>query len=228
MSSLPPQNIANPKKRLNEQFAKLARTLGHAHRLELIEQLAQGERSVEALAGKLALSFANTSQHLQQMRRAGLVTTRRDGKRIFYSLNDGPVLEAVAALQRLAEATLAEVREVVGSYFTQKDSMEPVSRGELAARLRAGSVTLLDLRPEDEFVLGHVPGALNIPLGQLETRLAELPGDREIIAYCRGPYCILSFEAVALLRSRGLAVRRLEDGFPEWREADMPVAVGQA
>lgn len=218
----------SPKRRLYEQFAEVARTLGHAHRLELIEHLAQGERSVEALAGKLGQSVANTSQHLQQMRRAGLVATRRDGKRVIYRLAGGPVLEAVAALQKLAEANLAEVREVVGAYFMRKDSLEPVSREELSLRLRAESVTLLDLRPEDEFALGHLPGALNIPLGQLEARLAELPEGREVIAYCRGPYCVLSFEAVALLRARGLPVRRLEDGFPEWRAAALPVEFGRA
>ncbi|KAF0227380.1 MAG: ArsR family transcriptional [Beijerinckiaceae bacterium] len=217
-----------PKRQLFEQFADLARALGHAHRLELIEQLAQGERSVEALAGKIGQSVANTSQHLQQMRRAGLVATRRDGKRVIYRLADGPVLEAVAGLQKLAEANLAEVREVVGAYFAGKDSMEPIRREELAARLRTESVTLLDLRPEDEFVLGHLPGALNIPLDQLEARLADLPEGHEVIAYCRGPYCVLSFEAVALLRARGLPVRRLEDGFPEWRAAGMGVEVGQA
>jgi rhodanese-related sulfurtransferase/DNA-binding MarR family transcriptional regulator len=212
---------SSPKHQLFEQFADLARALGHAHRLELIEHLAQGERSVEVVAGKIGQSVANTSQHLQQMRRAGLVATRRDGKRVIYRLADGPVLEAVASLQKLAEANLAEVREVVGAYFTGKDNLEPVSREELTARLKTESITLLDLRPEDEFTLGHLPGALNIPLDQLETRLAELPEGREIIAYCRGPYCILSFEAVALLRARGLPVRRLEDGFPEWRAAGM-------
>lgn len=224
----PPMSSLSPKRQLFEQFADLARALGHAHRLELIEHLAQGERSVEALAGKIGQSVANTSQHLQQMRRAGLVATRRDGKRVIYRLADAPVLEAVAGLQRLAEANLAEVREVIGAYFTGKETLEPVSREELAARLRTESVTLLDLRPEDEFALGHLPGALNIPLDQLEARLAELPEGREVIAYCRGPYCVLSFEAVALLRARGLPVRRLEDGFPEWRAAGMAVEAGQA
>lgn len=218
----------SPKRQLFEQFADLARALGHAHRLELIEHLAQGERSVEALAGKIGQSVANTSQHLQQMRRAGLVTTRRDGKRVIYRLADGPVLEAVAGLQRLAEANLAEVREVVATYFTGRDNLEPVGREELTARLRTESVTLLDLRPEDEFALGHLPGALNIPLDQLEARLAELPAGREVIAYCRGPYCVLSFEAVALLRARGLPVRRLEDGFPEWRAAGLAIGTGSA
>ncbi len=219
---------SSPKRQLFEHFAEVARALGHAHRLELIEQLAQGERSVEGLAGKIGQSVANTSQHLQQMRRAGLVATRRDGKRVIYRLADGPVLEAVAGLQKLAEASIAEVREVVGAYFTGRDNLEPVSREELTIRLQTESVTLLDLRPEDEFVLGHLPGALNIPLNQLEARLAELPEGRDVIAYCRGPYCVLSFEAVALLRARGLPVRRLEDGFPEWRAAGLQIEARQA
>lgn len=227
MSSLSPIPSPAPKHQLFEQFANLARALGHGHRLELIEQLSQGERSVEALAGKIGQSVANTSQHLQQMRRAGLVATRRNGKRVIYRLADGPVLEAVAGLQKLAEANLAEVREVVAAYFTGRDNLEPVGREELTARLRTESITLLDLRPEDEFALGHLPGALNIPLDQLEARLAELPKGREVIAYCRGPYCVLSFEAVALLRARGLPVRRLEDGFPEWRAADLPIEFGR-
>lgn len=228
MSSLSPPLGPAPKRQLFEQFAELARALGHAHRLELIEHLAQGERAVEALSGKIGQSVANTSQHLQQMRRVGLVATRRDGKRVIYRLADGPVLEAVAGLHKLAETNLAEVREVVAAYFTGKDNLEPVSREELTTRLRTESVTLLDLRAEDEFALGHLPGALNIPLDQLEARLAELPEGREVIAYCRGPYCILSFDAVALLRARGITARRLEGGFPEWQAAELPVAHGTA
>lgn len=226
MSSHSPPLGPAPKRQLFEHFAELARALGHAHRLELIEHLAQGERSVEALSGKIGQSVANTSQHLQQMRRVGLVATRRDGKRVIYRLADGPVLEAVAGLHKLAETNLAEVREVVGAYFRGKDNLEPISREELAARLRTESVTLLDLRPEDEFALGHLPNALNIPLEQLEARLAELPEAREIVAYCRGRYCVLSFEAVALLRARGITARRLEDGFPEWQAAGFQIGAG--
>jgi ArsR family transcriptional regulator len=210
------------------QFAAVARSLGHAHRLELLEQLAQGERSVEVLAQRTGLSIANASQHLQHLRRAGLVTNRRDGKFVYYRLADDAVLELLAALRRIAERNVAEVERVVRGYFDERDSLEPVSRAELLERSRAGTVTILDVRPEDEFVLGHLPGALNIPLRELETRLRELDPKQEIVAYCRGPYCVLSYEAVAQLRGRGFKVRRLEDGLPEWRAAGMPVVTGHA
>ena len=219
-------SIETPKQRLFAQFAELARALGHAHRLEILEQLAQGERAVEALSEKIGQSIANTSQHLQLMRRAGLVASQRDGKRVIYRMADGPVLEAVAALQKLAEHNLAEVRDIVTSYFKRLDSLEPVSRTELATRLHQGGVTILDVRPEDEFKIGHLPGAINIPLDDLKARLIELATDQEIIAYCRGPYCILSFEAVAALRRRGFQIRRLVDGYPEWHAEGLAVAVG--
>jgi ArsR family transcriptional regulator len=215
--------MQSPKHRLYEQFAELARTLGHAHRLELLEHLAQGERSVEVLAERCGLSVANASQHLQHLRRGGFVMSRRQGKRVLYRLSNDLVLAALTALRRLAEQNLADVREIIGSYFGKLDNLEPVPRRELLQRLRDGSVTLLDVRPEDEFDLGHLPGALNIPLPELMQRLSELPAKQEIIAYCRGPYCVLSFEAVAVLRARGFKVRRLEDGFPEWRAAGLAV-----
>lgn len=215
--------MESPKHRLYEQFAELARTLGHAHRLELLEHLGQGERSVEVLAERCGLSVANASQHLQHLRRSGLVVSRREGKRVLYRLSNDLVLAALTALRRLAEQNLADVREIIGSYFGKLDDLESVPRGELLQRLRDGSVTLLDVRPEDEFDLGHLPGALNIPLPELMQRLSELPVNQEIIAYCRGPYCVLSFEAVAALRARGFKVRRLEDGFPEWRAAGLAV-----
>lgn len=215
-----------PKQALFAQFAGIAKTLGHAHRLELLEQLGQGERSVETLAQKARLSIANASQHLQQLRRAGLVTTRRDGKFIYYSLADDAVLQLLAALGQIAERNLADVQQVMRRYFHDRDSLEPISRQELRKRLRSGTVTVLDVRPEDEFALGHVPGAVNIQLKDLEARLLDLDVSHEIIAYCRGPYCVLSYEAVAALRERGFKVRRLEDGFPEWRSAGLPVASG--
>ena len=218
----------SPKLALFVQFAAVAKSLGHAHRLELLEQLAQGERSVEVLADRTGLSIANASQHLQHMRRAGLVTTRRDGKFVYYRLTDDAVLEVLAALRRIAERNVAEVERVVRSYFNERDSLEAVSREELLQRSRAGTVTVLDVRPEDEFALGHLPGAVNIPLRSLETRLSELDLSQEIIAYCRGPYCVLSYEAVAALRARGFKVRRLEDGLPEWRAAGLPVVTGSA
>jgi rhodanese-related sulfurtransferase/DNA-binding transcriptional ArsR family regulator len=219
-------SIRNPKLALFAQFATVAKSLGHPHRLELLEQLAQGERTVEILADRTGLSIANTSQHLQQMRRAGLVTNRRDGKFVFYQLADDSVLSLLAALRTIAERNLAEVERVVRSYFDDRDSLEAVSRDELLSRSRAGTVTIIDVRPEDEFALGHLPGAVNIPLRALERRLSELDPSKEIVAYCRGPYCVLSYEAVAALRKRGFTARRLEDGLPEWRAAGLTVVTG--
>jgi rhodanese-related sulfurtransferase/DNA-binding transcriptional ArsR family regulator len=213
----------SPKQALFAQFAAVAKTLGHAHRLDLLEQVAQGERSVDVLARRIGLSIANASQHLQQLRHAGLVASRRDGKFVYYRLTDDAVLDLVAALHRIAERNVAEVGRVLQSYFHDRDSLEPVSREELLKRSRAGAVTILDVRPEDEFALGHLPGAVNIPLRVLTARLSELDRKQEVVAYCRGPYCVLSFEAVAALRARGFKARRLVDGLPEWRAAGLPV-----
>jgi rhodanese-related sulfurtransferase/predicted transcriptional regulator len=216
----------NQKQLLFSQFAAVAKTLGHTHRLELLEQIAQGERSVEVLAQRTALSIANASQHLQHLRRVGLVAARREGKFVYYSLADDAVLDLVAALHRIAERNVDEVGRLLRSYFYDRDSLEPVSREELLERSRAGAVTILDVRPEDEFALGHLPNAVNIPLRALEARLSELDHSQEVVAYCRGPYCVLSFEAVAALRARGFKARRLVDGLPEWRAAGFPVVVG--
>jgi ArsR family transcriptional regulator len=216
----------NPKQALFAEFAAVAKTLGHAHRLELLEQVAQGERSVEILAERTGLSVANSSQHLQHLRRAGLVAARRDGKFVYYRLADDAILELVAALHRIAERNVAEVGRVLHSYFHDRDSLEPVSREELVERSRGGVVTILDVRPEDEFALGHLPNAVSIPLRVLEARLSELDPAQEIVAYCRGPYCVLSFEAVAALRARGFRARRLVDGLPEWRAAGLPIIIG--
>lgn len=213
-----------PKQLLYARFAEIAKALGHGHRLEIIELLAQGERSVEALAERAGLALANASQHLRLMRGAGLLASRRVGKHIFYRVSDPAVLELAAALHRVGERNLAEVREIVSGYFRERDAMEPVSRAELARRVAEGLVTVLDVRPQDEFALGHLPRAINIPLRELSRRLRELPKERDIVAYCRGPYCVLAFEAVALLRRHGFAVRRLEGGYPEWRAAGLPVA----
>ena len=160
------------------------------------------------------------------MRRTGLLASRRDGKRIFYRLSDPLVLDLTAALRRVAERNVAEVREVIGGYFRERDALEPVSRKELARRLKDGLITVLDVRPNDEYAAGHLPEAINIPLRDLARRLREIPKSREIVAYCRGAYCVLAFEAVALLRDRGFKVRRLEDGFPEWKAAGLPIARG--
>ena len=217
-----------PKQALFAQFAAIAKTLGHAHRLELLEQLAQGERSVEVLADRTGLSVANASQHLQHMRRVGLVATRRQGKFVYYVLADDGILDVLTALRRIAERNVAEVERIVRSYFNKRDELEPISRKQLLKRIRARAVTVLDVRPPDEFALGHLPGAVNIPLRALKARLAELNTAQEIVAYCRGEYCVLSFEAIALLRARGFKVRRLEDGLPEWRAAGLPVITGSA
>lgn len=212
-----------PKQALYSEFATVARALGSQHRLEILEHLAQGERGVEALAQRVGLSVANASQHLQQLRRAALVASRRDGKFVLYRIADDGVLGLLAALSGIAERNLAEVDRIRRDYFDDRDSMEPVSREELLQLTRDGLVTVLDVRPADEFDAGHLPGAVNIPLGKLEERLADLDPDREIVAYCRGPWCVLSFEAVAALRARGFKVRRLEDGLPEWRAAGLPI-----
>ena len=211
----------SPKRKLFAEFAVVARAVGHEHRLELLEHLGQGERSVESLAERLGLSVANASQHLQHLRRAGLVASRRDGKYVLYRVADDAVVDLLSGLRRVAERTVAEVDRLLSGYF--RDSLEPVGRTDLLDRMRDGLVTVLDVRPEDEFALGHLPGAVNIPLADLERRLADLPPDQELIAYCRGPYCVLSFEAVAKLRRRDYRARRLEDGYPEWKAAGLPV-----
>jgi rhodanese-related sulfurtransferase/DNA-binding transcriptional ArsR family regulator len=216
----------NPKRTLFAHFAETAKALGHGRRLEILELLAQGERSVEALAERVGLSIANASQHLRLMRRTGLLASRREGKRILYRLNDASVLELTAALHCVAERNVADVREVIRGYFHERDALEPVSRKELSQRLKDGLVTVLDVRPEDEFATGHLPKAINIPLRELTGRLRQIPKNREVIAYCRGPYCVLAFEAVAILRRRGFKVRRLEDGYPEWKAAGLPTHYG--
>jgi rhodanese-related sulfurtransferase len=219
-----PVSSTGPKQAIYRSLAEVAQALGHAHRLELLEQLAQGERSVEELAARAQLSFANTSRHLQILRRARLVDTERRGKHVVYRLaGDAEVVALVRALGRVGERNMAEIARVMADYFGARDVLEPVSRKDLVSRLEDGVVTVLDVRPEDEFAAGHLPGALNIPIAELERRLGELPAGREVIAYCRGPYCVLSFEAVSALRARGYLARRLEDGFPEWKAASLPV-----
>lgn len=213
-----------PKHAIYTSLAEVAQGLAHPHRLELLEHLAQGQRSVEDLAALSRLTFANTSRHLQLLRRARLVQTERRGKHVLYSLAGEPaVIALLSALGCVGERNVAEVRQVMTDYFKERDSLDPVSREELVTRVRDGLVTVLDVRSEEEFNLGHVPGALNVPLEQLAQRLSELPKQHEIIAYCRGPYCVMSFDAVTALREQGYRVRRLEDGFPEWKAAGLEI-----
>jgi len=215
-----------PKQALFEQLAMLARILGSAARLELLDFVAQGERNVEELAQAAGLSVANTSKHLQQLKSAGLVEARRDGKHIRYRLADDRVLDAIRDLRILAEANLDQVGDLVASYLRSRDALEPVPATELLERARNGLVTVIDVRPPEEYQQGHIAGALNIPLDKLKRRLRELPRDREIVAYCRGPWCVLSYEAVARLRKAGIDARRLQDGLPEWRRAGLPMETG--
>jgi len=213
-----------PKQAVYASLAEIGQAIGHAHRLELLEHMAQGPRSVEDLAVLAGLSFANASRHLQILRRARLVETARRGKHVLYSLANGAeVVSLLKALGSVGERNIAEIRQTMADYFEARDALAPVTRDELMASLRDSLVTLLDVRPRQEFALGHLPGALNIPLDELDRHLSELPEGREIVAYCRGPYCVLSFEAVASLRARGYQVRRLEDGFPEWKAAGLEV-----
>jgi rhodanese-related sulfurtransferase len=211
------------KQALFEHLAIIARALGSRARLELLDYLAQGERSVDALAEIAGLSVANASKHLQQLKAAGLVLARRDGKHIRYGLADERVLDAVIALRTLAETRHHEVGVLLDGYLGSRDALEPLSAEDLLERVRDGLATVIDVRPPEEYAQGHLAGAVNIPLEHLEEHLARLPPGREVIAYCRGPWCVLSFEAVARLREAGFAARRLRDGLPEWRRAGLPV-----
>jgi rhodanese-related sulfurtransferase/DNA-binding transcriptional ArsR family regulator len=210
------------KQDLFAQFARVGKALGNGNRLELLEFIAQGERSVEQLAKVAGLTVANASQHLQQLRQAGLVACRKEGLKVFYRISDDDVLTLFGALRSVAERHLAEVEQLVQTYLTTKDALEPVARSELLERVRDGLVTVLDVRPSEEYEAGHLPGALNIPLAELEEHLEELDQEHEVIAYCRGPHCILAFDAVAQLRARGFSARRLQDGYPEWKLAGLP------
>ncbi|WP_238321214.1 ArsR/SmtB family transcription factor [Thioclava atlantica] len=203
---------------LLEEYALVARALSAPARLMLLEQLAQSERRVEALAEKTGLTVANCSQHLQQLRRVGLVTSRRDGKAIIYRLTDARTLTLLGILGDVAERNLAQVGEILRGLSNGEDAPEPINRDELAARLTEGSVTVLDVRPADEFADAHIPGALNMAVTELDKFLTDLDRNTEIVAYCRGPYCIYAHQAVAFLRKNGFNARRLDGGLPEWRE----------
>ncbi len=215
--------MSSPKFLIFEHIADLARALSSPQRLELLDHISQGERSVEALAALCGMSEANTSHHLKQLRQAGLIQSRRSGKNVIYQLGGASPDAILAALRAHVEASRAEVQTIISDYYERLDAMEPVKRNILLERMAHDEVVLLDVRPQDEYRLGHIPGALNITLADLEQKLANMPPDREIVAYCRGPYCVLSFEAVALLRRKGFHARRLEDGLPEWRAAGLAV-----
>jgi rhodanese-related sulfurtransferase/DNA-binding transcriptional ArsR family regulator len=213
----------NFKHDLFSQFARVGKALANGNRLELLEFLAQGERSVDELAKVSGLSVANTSQHLQKLRQSGLVSSRKEGLKVFYSISNDDVLELLNNLRRVAERELADVGKLIDTYLTVKDELEPIEREELLERVNNDLVTIIDVRPVEEFNAGHVPGAINVPLSELQKHLDELGSAEEVVAYCRGPHCILAFEAVARLRKHGIDARRMEDGFPEWKHAGMPV-----
>jgi rhodanese-related sulfurtransferase len=211
-----------------DQFARISKALANPHRLELIDLLAQGERSVEDLAHEARLSVANASQHLQVLRSARLVEVRREGQFAYYRLADDRVFGAWQALRDLAEARLAEVEQIARAYLRDRQRWEPVGPAELLRRLRDPGVVVLDVRPPAEYRAGHIAGARSIPLPALAARLRELPADHEVIAYCRGPYCVLADEAVALLRANGYRARRLGEGLPDWRARGYPVSTADA
>ena len=212
------------KTALFDEFARAAKALASGRRIELLDVLANGERTVEALAGEVGLTVANTSQHLQILRQAGLVSSRREGTSIHYRLASPEVFELWRTLRTLAASRLAEVERLAAAYLGSRDELQPVTREELTRRLQDGdNLVVLDVRPAAEYAAGHLPGAVSIPVGELRRRLAELPADREIVAYCRGPYCAFAHEAVGLLREEGFAARRLEDGLPEWQAAGLAI-----
>ena len=213
----------NFKHDLFTQFAVVGKALSNGNRLELLEFLAQGERSVENLATVSGLTVANTSRHLQQLRQAGLIHSRKEGLKVFYRLSGEDVIELLDALRNVAERHLADVEKLVNTFLTVKDSLEPIPRDELLARVHDDLVTVIDVRPTEEFAAGHLPGATNIPLSELEKHLDRLDPKQEIVAYCRGPHCVLAFDAVARLREKGFKARRLQDGYPEWKTAGLPV-----
>ena len=211
---------------LYEQFARIGKAVASARRVELLDLLCQGERSVEALAHGAQMSLTNTSQHLQVMRAARLVETRKEGTKVIYRLAGEDVCRFFLERCELAHARLAEVDQIVHSYL-DGDRFDKVTRVELLARIERGDVLVIDVRPAEEFAAGHIAGGVSVPLEELERHLAELPAGAEIVAYCRGAYCLLASRALELLRARGFRARRLEDGLPEWRLAGLPVVTGK-
>jgi rhodanese-related sulfurtransferase/DNA-binding transcriptional ArsR family regulator len=215
------------KDRLYGEFARIGKAVASPHRLEILEIIAQGERTVESIAAETGLSVANTSRHLQQLRQAQLVLARRDGLFVHYRLSGPEVVSLVLALRLTAEQHLAEVDRVVRDFFGERDEFERVTPDDLARRMTNGEVIVLDVRPEKEYAAGHIAGARSIPVAELSQRLAELPREKEYVAYCRGPYCVYADEAVAVLRANGLKAQRLTEGYPEWSLSGRPVRTGK-
>jgi len=216
-------STGNFKHDLFSQFARVAKAMSNGYRLELLEFLAQGERSVDALAQVSGMTVANTSQHLQQLRQAGLVANRKEGQKVYYFLSGMDVAALLDSLRQVAERHLADVDRLVDDYLKVKDSLEPVPADQLLQRARDGLVSVLDVRPPEEYAAGHLPGAINIPVKELEMRLKELDPELEVVAYCRGPHCVLAFDAVSRLRKKGINARRLDGGLPEWKLEGFPV-----
>jgi rhodanese-related sulfurtransferase/DNA-binding transcriptional ArsR family regulator len=214
------------KDRLYGQFARIGKALSSPHRLEILEVLAQGERTVDSLATELGLSLANTSQHLQALRQAALVDGRKDGLFVFYRLSDPAVFELSRAVRTVAERQLADLERLVREHFGDRAGAEPVEMHELLRRARSHRVVVLDTRPASEYAAGHIAGALSVPVDDLQRRLRRFPKDKEYVAYCRGPYCVYADRAVEILRAHGRRARRLVEGFPEWRAAGLPVEIG--
>jgi rhodanese-related sulfurtransferase len=215
------------KSELFEQFARIGKAMASSARIELLDLLSQAERTVEQLADLTEMSIANVSQHLQVLRRAQMVEVRREGLYAYYRLANEDVFRLWQAMRAVGETRLAEIQRVIDSYLKDRAALEPIAVEELERRLDEGSMVVIDVRPIEEFAAGHIPKALSIPVSQLKRRLAELPRTKEIVAYCRGPYCVQSYEAVSLLRQKGFKARRLEVGLPDWRANGLPVAVAE-
>jgi len=211
------------RQKVNEHLALIAQGLASPQRLDMLDYLAQTERSVDELSQLAGLTVANTSRHLQVLKQAALVVARRQGKKRFYRLAGNDVIALISSLRRTAEIHLAEVERLMQSYLGQKDALEAISAEELLERAQHGEVTVLDIRPEQEFAAGHLPGAINIPPDQIAQRITKLDSNQTVVAYCRGPYCLYSHDAVKLLRGKGFEAQRLEQGFPEWQAAGFPV-----
>ena len=218
--------MADPgaKAALYDALAKSAKALANGRRAELVDVLAQGERSVEELAAEIDQSVANTSQHLQRLLRSGLVQSRREGTRVYYSLSSPLVADLWAAMRRAAQEHVAGLEQLAADYLGDRSKLRTISRDELRARLRDGDVVVLDVRPASEYAAGHIRGAMSIPIQDLRVRLGEIPDGADVVAYCRGPYCVYADEAVRLLSNEGMTAARLEDGFPEWNAAHLPVS----